>query len=425
MRTKIHIILSFNAILYLSTLSTIIHCQNEEMATEYCYNPNIKTILLYRSGWDLSMPVIIENEDENLELRFDYLGQPENYFSYSIKNCTFNWMINDISEHYYIEGFNETPLDDYNPSRNTTRFYMHYYTKIPSEDLKIIQSGNYLLTVFDSSDPDKIQFTRRFCIAEKKVDINARVRIPDNQNQEIELSVDLDDLKLINPIDEIKVIIIKNYDWNNKIEIKQPAMLRDNQLFFDLAGQISTGGGNEFRYFDTKTTKVPSERVDYIEYQAPDYNFILKHDKLKEFDPYFSSKDLNGRFYIEIPDAYDRHTESDYVEVHFTLQSDLPLSTDVYLYGALAGWKFDDNNFMVYDSNKHAYEKTLLLKQGYYNYAYATHDYDNPRFYFDITEGNHSETENDYLIFVYLKTPMSDFDRLVGYSIINSTDKMR
>jgi hypothetical protein len=138
-----------------------------------------------------------------------------------------------------------------------------------------------------------------------------------------------------------------------------------------------------------------------------------------------TSKDLNGRFFIEIPDAFDRHTESDYVEVHFTLQAQQLLGTDVYIYGALTGWNSDESNFMIYNSDKQAYEKTLLLKQGYYNYAYATRDYNSSELSFDLTEGNHAETENDYLIFVYLRGTMSDFDRLVGFTIVNSTDKMR
>jgi hypothetical protein len=40
-----------------------------------------------------------------------------------------------------------------------------------------------------------------------------------------------------------------------------------------------------------------------------------------------------------------------------------------------------------------------------------------------MTEGNHSETENDYLIFVYYRSQTDDFDRLVGYTVVNSTNK--
>ena len=418
----------FTALLFLIPtifFNAALNGQQNNAAEEYCRVPEIRTILFYRTGWELSMPVLFTDEEELLELRFDYLGIPENNFSYSIQNCNYDWTINDIPEQYYLEGFNDVPLYDYSSSRNTTHDFIHYSVSVPGEDLEITQSGNFLLKVFDSSNPEEIFFTRKFCVAEKIVAIRARFMRPDYENQEISLEVDLGNLKLRDPRNEIKVVIIKNYDWNNRVNISSPPMLRDNVLYFDLPSQIVAKGGNEFRYFDTKSVKTPSERVDYIQYRAPELHFILKPDKLKQFEPYFSSKDLNGRYFVEIPDAFDRHTESDYVQVHFTLETGQPLGTDVYIYGALTGWNIGDRNFMIYNPDKEAYEKTLLLKQGYFNYAYATRDYNSDNITFDITEGNHAETENDYLIFVYLREAMDDFDRLVGYTVVNSAGNAR
>ncbi len=424
-RRKIH-----RAITYASITLSFMCClvskgQQDMPVREFCTPSEIRTVLFYRSGWELSMPVLFMNEEEQLELRFDYLGDPENNFSFSIQNCTYDWYVNDMQEHYYIEGFNDVPFYDYHPSRNTTQNFIHYFTSVPTDDLKITRSGNYLLKIYDSADPEKIMVTRKFCIAEKSVTINAQVRRPDYENQELLVEVNLGDMKLIDPRDEIKVVVVKNYDWNNQVKINSPPMLRNNILYFDLPDQIEAEGGNEFRYFDTKSTKLPSERVDYIEYRAPEFHYILKPDELKQFEPYFSSTDLNGRFFIEIPDAFDRHTESDYVQVHFKLQTGQSLGTDVYIFGALTDWQTNDRNYMIYNPDNQAYEKTLLLKQGYYNYAYATRDYNSNQIMFDITEGNHDETENDYLIFVYLRKTMSDFDRLVGYTVVNSTGKIR
>jgi hypothetical protein len=403
-----------------------VKCQYQgELAVEICNSPDIRTILLYRAGWELSMPVIIMGEDENLELRFDYLGEPEFDYSYTIQNCTYDWHINNVPEHYYLEGFNEVPIYDYSSSRNTTKYFTHYFISVPTDDLKILTSGNFLIKIYDPADPEKIIFTRKYCIAEKKVGIIARVRHPDFQNQELSVQVQLGDLKLLNPLEEIRLVIIKNYDWNNRVQIKSPPVLRESNLYFDLPFQIITQGGNEFRYFDTKSTKYSSERVNYIEYKAPEFHFFLKPDKLKQYLPYFFYTDLNGRFFVETTGANDRHTESDYVQVHFALESQQPLGSDVYIYGALTNWQTDTNNYMIYNQEKMVYEKTLLLKQGYYNYAYVTRDYNASENSFEITEGSHDETENDYLIFVYLHKTMSNIDRLLGYTIINSTNKTR
>lgn len=411
-------------IFFISSLDEALS-QRIDQNEEYCKDPQIKTILLHRTGWDLSMPVVYINEDESLSLHFDYLGKPDNDYSYQLLNCTYDWQINNTAEHRYLEGFNDVPIYDYYPSRNTTRYFTHFQANIPNEELKVLQSGNYLLRVYNSSDPENIVFTRKLSFAERLISITARIKKPDELHQELMLQIDLSELELINPLAEIKVVVLKNYNWNDQIQITSPPILRDNMLFLDMPYQIMAKGGNEYRYFDTKSTKFVSERVDYIDYQAPEFHFFLKPDKLKQFNPYFSSTDLNGRFFIEIPDAHDRHTESDYVHVHFTLESPQPFDTDVYIYGALTDWQTNESNFMTYDYNNKCYRRSLLLKQGYFNYSYVLKGFDKDELSFDITEGNHSETENDYLIFVYFRQNMSEFDRLVGYSIVNSTGEAR
>ncbi len=397
-----------------------VQAQDIDRVKEFCSDTQIKTILLHRTGWDLSMPVIYINENETLSLHFDYLGKPSSDYSFSLTSCTFDWEINDISDHHYMEGFNDVPIYDYYPSRNTTRYFTHFQAEIPNEEIRVLKSGNYLLKVYDSVDPEKVVFTRKLCFAERLTDVSARIKYPDDIHQEIMLQINLSELELINPLAEIRVVVIKNYNWNDPIRISSPPLLRDNVLFMDMPFQIVADGGNEYRYFDTKSTKFISERVDYIDYQAPEFHFFLKPDKLNQYDPYFTSTDLNGRFFVEIPDAHDRHTESDYVNVHFKLEAEQPFDADVYVYGALTGWETNESNYMMFDYNKKVYTKSLLLKQGYYNYSYVMKNFNKPDLRFDITEGNHSETENDYLVFVYLRQNMSDFDRLVGYTVVNS-----
>ena len=43
----------------------------------------------------------------------------------------------------------------------------------------------------------------------------------------------------------------------------------------------------------------------------------------------------------------------------------------------------------------------------------------------DLTfiEGNHYETENDYIIYVYKRDIIDNYDKLIGYRIVNSIIK--
>jgi hypothetical protein len=93
---------------------------------------------------------------------------------------------------------------------------------------------------------------------------------------------------------------------------------------------------------------------------------------------------------------------------------------DVYIYGALVDWNLTENNKMTYNFDNRAYEKTLLLKQGYYNYEYVfvreNSTYADNIFF----EGSHYETENDYIIFVYHKDNTIKYEKLIGVKYMNS-----
>jgi hypothetical protein len=77
---------------------------------------------------------------------------------------------------------------------------------------------------------------------------------------------------------------------------------------------------------------------------------------------------------------------------------------------------------MQFNADKGIYEKTLFLKQGYYNYTYVTRPADEPNApgILKLTDGNSWETENDYTIFVYYRSLNDRYDELVGVTTINS-----
>jgi hypothetical protein len=78
---------------------------------------------------------------------------------------------------------------------------------------------------------------------------------------------------------------------------------------------------------------------------------------------------------------------------------------------------------MQFDVKQGVYQKTLLLKQGYYSYNYILRDRNVPYDLDDFTEteGNHFETENSYTILVYYRAPGTLNDQLLGFASINST----
>lgn len=69
---------------------------------------------------------------------------------------------------------------------------------------------------------------------------------------------------------------------------------------------------------------------------------------------------------------------------------------------------------------KKGYELNLLLKQGYYDYAYAFLKDGTNVADFGLIEGNHFETGNDYYIMVYWKNQTSSYHHLAGIQAVNN-----
>jgi hypothetical protein len=65
----------------------------------------------------------------------------------------------------------------------------------------------------------------------------------------------------------------------------------------------------------------------------------------------------------------------------------------------------------------------MLLKQGWYNYEYLFVKKGDKTVEPSLFEGNHYETENDYLILVYYRNPKERFDRMIGSLVVNSAGK--
>jgi hypothetical protein len=180
-------------------------------------------------------------------------------------------------------------------------------------------------------------------------------------------------------------------------------------------------GGNEFRYFDIKSIRYQSEFIRKIDFIGTAYHVYLYPSDNREFKPYFYWQDFNGKYYVAVQDGRDMDTEADYLYVYFTIPSKYSVpGGKLYVSGALNSWAFNKENVMTWDSDNGEYQCTMLLKQGWYNYEYIFLKEGQLTAEPSVFEGNHYETENDYLILVYYRDHRDRYDRLVGSLVANS-----
>ena len=93
----------------------------------------------------------------------------------------------------------------------------------------------------------------------------------------------------------------------------------------------------------------------------------------------------------------------------------------LHIFGGLADWSAPDACRMSYNPERRAYENTLLLKQGFYNYIYAYIPDGSAVPDAGYLEGHHYETGNRYTIRVYHSERSRDYDRRIAVRQIRSS----
>ncbi len=387
---------------------------------------DIKTMRIAIDGNELSYPVMELNSDNRIKLEFDLLSDNTKNYSYQIIHCNANWEQSDLFSDEFMNGFNENAIYDYEFSVNTKVKYIHYKVVLPNDDIQLKVSGNYVIRIIEDGDRENTVAMARFSIFELLVNIQAEINRPitaqyANSGQEIRLKVLHDDIEIDDPFSEVKIMIQQNNRPDRIIKGIKPVFVRNNELVYSLPDENIILGGNEFRMFSNKNLHQFGENVNDIQYVDTMYHFQLRLDERRSYKRYFWQEDLNGGFLIFNANNYDHHISADYTYVYFYLPFEQPfLDGSVYVFGEFSRWQALMENELIYNFDSKMYEGVLLMKQGIYNYTYIYKNSYSGELDEKVIEGSHYETENDYIIYVYFNGINEDYDRLIGYKVVNS-----
>ncbi len=356
-----------------------------------------------------------------LKLSFDDLDADSKSYQYKIEHKTHDWKSSNLLSSQYINGFNQNTIIDFKNSFNTLQSYTHYSVQIPNINTEITKSGNYLISVLNSQG--EVVFTRRFVLYENIAKVSVSVTRSRNSRtiktqQTVEFKINHENIRINNPQQEINTIIIKNNNWNKKITGLQPTFFKRNQLIYSYNNKTNFWGGNEYLNFDSKVIRNASLNVVKIERKEIFHNYLYPYtynpNKKYKYNP-----DINGQFLIKTIESSYTDTEADYSVVHFSMLTDKPFANkDVYIYGAFNDFQITEENKMAYDHEQKAYLCSIVLKQGFYNYTFATvskyaSDKENSVNTNEIN-GTFFETENEYTVLVYYKPLGGFYERVIG-----------
>lgn len=379
----------------------------------------IRSVRFHQTGLELTEPVLALNHPGTLTLTFDDLtGASVNYW-YKIEQVNADWSPGQLQEFEWLDGFNDNRIEEFAYSISPRVSFTHYTLRIPNEQVRIKKSGNYVLRIYEDGDIPVI--TRRFVVVETEVIIQpnpqpAALVSKAQTHQEIDFKVDLKELLVHNPRQEIHATVLQNGFWPGAIRGITPFFIRGNILDFDYQDQVLFPAGKEWRFFDTRTLLTRTERVADLRQNAYQTEVDLVPDRSRAFPSYLFTPDINGRFVVQNFDMPQHQSLSaDYTTVHFTYVAAAPYEgAHLYVIGAFNDFRCTPANRMEYSEATHSYGLTLSLKQGFYNYAYVLVPEGKDRWDWSDTEGDWYETENDYLILVYYRPIGERYDRVVG-----------
>lgn len=369
-------------------------------------------------------PIIALNSDQYVDISFDEFTHEYHRYIYKVEHCDAQWQpSSEIFESDFLEGFNGQPIEDYEKSFNTTVLYTHYNLRIPNEYLSLKLSGNYKVTIYNDEDNEpRPVAVACFCITEPGTSISATVSSNtdidfNNSHQQVSFDINYGAMRVIDPIRELKTVVIQNRRTDNMVFNPKPNIQTRNQLQYTHNRDLIFPAGNEYHKFEVLDVHQPSLNVDRIEWHDPHYHAVLFQNSTAR--SYVYDEDQNGAFIIRNADDYDVETTCEYLFVHFALRSPQIPGGEVYVNGQWTYNRFTPTNKLTYNQQSGAYEGSMLLKQGYYSYNYLFVPNGSGTGTTTKTDGNFYETENEYIILVYHRPTGGRYDKLVGYRKIN------
>ncbi|GIQ57494.1 DUF5103 domain-containing protein [Flavobacterium collinsii] len=395
----------------------------QEVQTEVNPPYNIKTVSFVQNGGNV---VPIFELGDTFQFQFDDLfGNEANYY-FEILHCDYNWKPTDIPKNDYIGGFDNQRITDYSNSFNTLQIYSHYRLPFPNQFTTQFRiSGNYMLRILN--EDKEVVLSRKFILYENRATVAAQVKRSRNlanidYKQNLDFSIVSNDIVFQTPLQNVKVLLLQNGNFNTAIKNIPPQYTIGNQMVYKYDQETQFWGRNEFLYFENKDIRAASTNVAKVGTSNDIYNSYLFTNLARANQIYTNNQDVNGNFVVKNINASNNEIEADYAWVYFSLSAPTFRSSnkDIYISGMFNNYCLAPEYKMDYNSEKGIFEKAVMIKQGFTAFQYTVADKKGVIDYENAIDGNFYQTENEYTILVYYRESNDRYLRVIGKGNANS-----
>jgi hypothetical protein len=395
-----------------------------QSALDTTLNTEIKSVQISGSfAWQYGQVLgpAVTSLGSGVHLSFDDLSARFHTYYYTIKHYNADWTPSGLNMVEYWGDFKEMPIEHYQNSQLTKVPYMHYEATVPSPK----KAGNYTIVVYQSG---QWAFSRKICIVDPKLTVQAQARFSQDPlkrrtHQQLDLEVNFGSYPMQNPAQELRVYVRKNYRNDDLISLPKPLQVSEatrTVVYGNSTQPLEFLAGNEYRYFDARSTFQKGFFIERVEKGNVD-DLWIETQKSKARGPYIEMIDRNGLFAIATRDAAIASTQADYPFFRFGLKLDQLADKDIYVVGGFNQYQHSDATKMQYNDDFAGYTATIQLKQGVYDYAFDT--VEKGQWLPNYFDGNFSETENAYEVFVYHRPRSARADVLIGYTMVQANKR--
>ncbi|SFG10915.1 DUF5103 domain-containing protein [Prevotella sp. KH2C16] len=397
-------------------LALNVHAQRQQILAD-----NIRSLQVVAGNRWRDLPVVGLSNGETVSISFDDMTHEYRRFTYSIRHCEADWTESrELFQSDFCEGFAEgNTIDDFEESFNTNTLYTHYTLQIPNDRCRLKMSGNYEVTVYDGNNGELPVAKVYFMVLEPLMGVSLRMQTNtdadiNGRHQQISMDVNYGDIKVSDPVRQIKTVLLQNGRWDNcKVNVSPQYTMNDG-LRWEHCRDYIFDGGNEYRKFEMLDASHTTMGLEKMDWDGRQYHAYTWTDEPRP--SYIYDEAAKGAFLVRNSDNQENDTESEYLYVHFRLKSPRTAGR-IYLNGNWTYGLFTPEYEMLWNDGHQQYEATVLLKQGYYSYQYLLLRTDGTTAPLQ-SEGNFYQTRNEYQALIYYRGIGERTDRLVGYAAI-------
>ncbi|GAB5535697.1 MAG: DUF5103 domain-containing protein [Rubricoccaceae bacterium] len=335
----------------------------------------VRTIQLYESSQEVSLPVITLGSGETLTLAFDRLSDEgpeavEVTFRHTDREGN-----SDLLPTEYLTGFDRDDILDYRESGNTAIPYVHYRYTFPNSQIGFRLSGNYELTATRSRTGD-VLFTIPFFVVEQSAAVQlafGTTLLDGAVGNAIQPAARLAPGSRLSQYDafEYTVCFVRNGRLDDLRCAPEPRLVDLAQYQFYLPRSQAFGPPPPLYEIDLGGLQMSTEIID-VDRSARPPTALLDLDNAafggEVRDAVLATTPLIEGAYTDPGVA---STDAEYVETTFRFvpPAERQAAGPVRLVGTFSGWQTEIE--LAWNPDHRRYDGTTLLKQGLYVYGYT------------------------------------------------------